>query len=393
MSGGGDDKDNDICASMDAVADEIVALTDNDETIRPEALSIAQFLLHTESLSEKSVLEQLRKPGARVFVEKLLNCESEIMSPTPRCLGVDISSFISADKIQKSLDVKHLHLAVGSKRLDRIIPVIKPIILYSHSTSVWVRFYSDSRFFRDLSYEDDEDYEEEDEDCCKGEDEDCKEKEDDDDDADRDEEIAIGTATDDRRALRSARRRAEELMRSKFGGDVVVVRVCPKIYELYADKSKDTTGQLDALLRTLEYDFGVYLVFCSELAYFKYNKLLFLSNYIKFMWCYALNREIFNPKTMNDVKIMITYLTYGLLFLECNNLTNMPQHTHNPLITYTGERPKISMSKFNRNQTFTAEGSRAMLTMNKCSDFGIKSNFIEITSVVDISDECIKNIL
>lgn len=353
---------------MDRVADAIVELV-NDPTVRPEALAIAQFMLHTERLCVDSILQQLVKPGAKAYVEKLLACESDILSPTPRSLGVDITSFISADKIQKSLDVKHLHLAVGSKKLDRIIPNIKQVILYSHPNSIWIRFYSESAFFRDL--------------CNEDEDDDCGD-EDDDSDSERakispHETIAI-------EAL------AEEKLRSEFKDDTAaVVRVCGLVYELYLDKR--SLCSLGETLRRLETDYNAHLIFCSELAYFSYNKLLFLSNYVKFVWCYTLNREHFDPRSMTDIKAMIIYLTYALVFLDCSNLTNMPQTTHNPLIAYTGERPKIAMAKFGRNSVFSAEGTRAMLTMNRSSDFGTKSNFIEITSVIDVSDRCINDIV
>jgi len=87
------------------------------------------------------------------------------------------------------------------------------------------------------------------------------------------------------------------------------------------------------------------------------------------------------------------YLTYGLLFLNTSNLTNMSDETHNPLIAYTGERPKIAMTRFNTDKIYIAEGNRAFQTINKGSDFGTKSNYIEIISKVQINDSCIKNIV
>nr|WOJ45334.1 OrNV p47-like [Apis mellifera nudivirus] len=395
-------------ANMDKVANAIVGLL-NDPTIRPEALAIAQFMLHTERLNVSQILQQLAKPGARDFVEKLLNCESEILSPTPRSLGIDITSFISADKIQKSLDVKHLHLAVGSKKLDRIIPNIKQAILYSHPTNIWIRFYSESNFFRDISDEDDDDDDDDDDEEEDDDDDDNEEKNEEEDDnnnskiednnnntydetkkQDRNERISKKRA--EQQLKRQHRLSLEEQLKTIFNDpNAAVVRVCNHIYELYLDKR--SIGELDSILIRLEETYGVHLIFCSELAHFSYNKLLFLSNYVKFVWCYALNREHFDPRSMADIKAMIIYLTYGLLFLDCTNLTNMPQYTHNPLIAYTGERPKISMAKFNRNSIFTAEGTRAMLTMNGSSDFGTKSNYIEVTSTVEIPDNCIDDIL
>lgn len=340
---------------MDRVAEAIVNLLE-DPTIRPEALAIAQYMLHTERRSIDRVLEQLAKPGARAYVEKLLACESDILGPTPRSLGIDIISFISADKIQKSLDVKHMQLTAGSKKLA---PNIKQTILYSHPDIIWIRFYSDSAFFRDLCGDDDNEG-----------------------DDDNTESVV-------KRRIRA--NALAELRHCVHDCKATVIRVCDRIYEYYTDKR-----MIDTLYKTmthLERDYDAHLIFCSELAFFKFDKLLFLSNYVKFVWCYALNRNHFDPRTTHDIKVMTIYLTYGLLFLDCNNLTNMPQHTHNPLIAYTGERPKISMAKFKRDSVFAAEGTRAMLTLNGSSDFGTKSNFIEITSVVDIPDDCINDIV
>lgn len=308
--------------NIQTVGDRIVRLM-NDVTIRPQAYAIAQYLL-LEDLDRDTLLEKLAKPGAKELINKLLDCESDFLSPMARSLGVDIISYIVADKIQKSLDVKHIHIGMNSKSLDRIIPNIKPIILHTHPAFIWIRFYAPYT------------------------------------------EIDI---------------------------DANVIRVCENVYEIYLEKTKTVKSEVSETIKMLERDWDADIIFCSELAYFSYNKLLFISNYIKFTWCYCMNRNIFDPKSHEDIKALCIYMMYGFLFLRTTNLTNMPQDTHNPLIAYTGERPRIVLKKFSNNTLYNAEGSRAMHSINKNSDFGSRSNFIEIINTIEFPANVLKNII
>lgn len=169
-----------------------------------------------------------------------------------------------------------------------------------------------------------------------------------------------------------------------------VLPVCQNVYEAYGNKD---LNDMFSLLKLLENEYDADLILCSELPAFHYNSLLFLSNYVKFSWCYALNRNIFDPESASDIRTMLVYVTYGLMFLNTNNLTTMPKTTHGPLIACTGERPKIALSKFERGKVHINEGSRAMQTLNKASDFGTKSNFIEIISEINLKTGSIDNII
>lgn len=126
------------------------------------------------------------------------------------------------------------------------------------------------------------------------------------------------------------------------------------------------------------------LIFCSELAMFLYSPLLFMSNYIKFMWCYTANRDIFDPRSFDDLRLLTSHTTYGLMFLNTNNLSSMPKTTHGPLIACSGERPKIALNKFDPDVVYINEGSRALQSVDKASDFGTVSNFIEIVSEIEL---------
>lgn len=172
--------------------------------------------------------------------------------------------------------------------------------------------------------------------------------------------------------------------------NTTLLEVAKNVFELYF--KKNIPDLFNNLLR-LENEYDADLIFCSELPAFLYNPLLFLSNYIKFMWCYDTNRHIFDPHSFEDIRLVVVYTTYGLMFLSTNNLSNMPSITHGPLISCSGERPKVTLSKFDNSKQYINEGSRAMQSLNKPSDFGTCSNFIEVISEVVIDWECLKNII
>lgn len=162
--------------------------------------------------------------------------------------------------------------------------------------------------------------------------------------------------------------------------------VCENVYEFHINK---TVHDIDIaitnkIINVLEQCYDSDIIFCSELQYFSYNKLLFISNYVKFVWCYLLDKQIFNPSTMRDFKTLCIYMIHAFLFLQSNNLAHMSTATHNPLIAYTGERPRTAINKFNTNTVYRVEGHRAMMTIGKSGDFGCKSNFVEIISDIEI---------
>lgn len=294
-----------------------------DKTIVLAAKGIAQFMLVNKRIPLTEAIQLFRKPTAKVYIQKLLKGQSEFMGPTPRSVGIDLTSEISASKIQQSLDVKHIKkVDTTMEQLDRIKPQIKIDLLYTHPNSIWVRFYSKCPDINIKGYN--------------------------------------------------------------------ILQISPCVYEAYGGKN---ITDVSRMMRLLETEYNADLIFCSELSAFLYNPQLFLSNYLKFMWCYALNRDVFNPTSYSDIRTMVVYMTFGLLFLNTNNLSNMPRNTHGPFISCTGERPKIALSKFNSNQLYINEGSRALQTLNKASDFGTNSNFLEIISKVTIPCNVLDNIL
>ncbi|KAI5630599.1 p47 [Venturia canescens] len=328
----------------------------DDNSVEPQARAIAQYMLHSRDMKLEYACELLARPGARNVVNKLLDCESEFMGPTPRALGIDVVAFMTAGKIQQSLDVKHYQKTKASNVdncesasrmnatmsaqnkapiiVDRIIPLIKTDLLYSDPKFIWIRYHAF-----------------------------------------------------DNRAIET------ELMNTL---EVTVLTVEDTIYEVYFAKSTRVVfnkAKIEKIFETIERNGAGGIIFCSELKYFNYNSLLFLSNYVKFTYCYMLRRSTFDPKDFDEVQAMTIYLTYGLLFVKTSNLTSMPLETHGPLIAYTGERPSMALSKFKSDRVYVNEGTRAMQSMDRGSDIGARSNYVEIVSTLRLDDACLSNIL
>lgn len=169
-----------------------------------------------------------------------------------------------------------------------------------------------------------------------------------------------------------------------------ILKVSGRIFEVYIGKNlKD----LFMILTLLDNDYNASIQFCSELKAFLYNPLVFLSNYVKFMWCYTMNRSVFDPQSAEDFESLALFTTNGLLFVKTNNLSSMPENTHGPLIACSGERPKIALSKFDSNKVYINEGSRALQSLNHPSDMGTRSNYIEIIGFVSLDDSFMDNII
>jgi hypothetical protein len=299
-----------------------------DKTIALQAKGIAQYMLLCKKIPLSQAITLMRKKSAPALLAKLFRGQSEFLGPTPRSVGIDLISEISASKIQQSLDVKHIKKNdTVLEQLDRIRPHIKNDILYTHPTRIWVRCY---------------------------------------------------ISNIDQQQLQT--------LLPQYN----VLRIAANLYEIYGPRS---VADFSRLMVWLENSYEADLIFCSELIAFIYNPQLFLSNFVKFMWCYTLNRDVFNPTSYTDLRTMLVYMTQGLLFLNTNNLSNMPRNTHGPLIACTGERPRTALSKFQPNTVYINEGSRALQTFNKPSDFGTTSNFMEIIMKVNISPDVINNII
>lgn len=158
-----------------------------------------------------------------------------------------------------------------------------------------------------------------------------------------------------------------------------ILKVCDDVYEAYGSKNLSDLGML---LVTLEREYDADLIFCSELPYFSYNKLLFVSNYTKFMWCYIMSRPAFDPESFEDLKTFMQFAKFGLSFLETNNLSNMSQKTHGPFIACSCERPKVPLKRCDTEAVHVNEGTRSTLCLGLGADCGTTSTYVECRSTI-----------
>lgn len=329
--------ENNVLEETDRLAALIVE-TLGDSSYKTYANAVAQYLIFVRGFTYAEVAHRLVDKSHRdksvASLKKLFACSSELLDCVPRPIGIEIIARMSADKIQKSLNVKHLQTKRDTgKGGSGIVPNIKPVILHSHPTYVWLRF-------------------------------------------------RVPAKVD------------SEIENVEFPYDGELVSVSKRVYEVYIKKQPRTLlADVSFVATWLEQNMQANLIFCSELALFLYNKPLFVSNYLKFMWCYACDRPSFDPKTHEELQLVCVYMLYSTLFMRTNNLTSMPEESHNPLITYTGERPKIAMSKFDLSREYAVEGTRAMQTVNMGSDFGANSNYVEVTTKIKLRNSSILSIV
>lgn len=326
-----------LAADIDSLASLICART-GDPTVMGTARLLAQFMLVTPRINRSAAMtydEAVRVCQASnlaAVMKRALASQSDLAAAvTPRSIGVDMCAYISSGLIQSALDVKQVKKTTAQADVrvtQRIVPIIKIDILYSHPTTAWIRFHGD-------------------------------------------------------------RHTTEQFAEMFPQCDVMPVE--PNIHELYC-RTKDPTT-LYGIINRLDRALGCNVLFCSELSIFYYNSLVFLSNFIKFMWCYRTKQNAFMPTTYPEIKDLVVLSLHGMVFLMTNNLSNMPSETHGPLIACSGERPKVALGKFESRRVYSNEGSRAMQALGFSSDFGTISNHVNVTSEVELTDHDLDSII
>jgi len=182
---------------------------------------------------------------------------------------------------------------------------------------------------------------------------------------------------------------------------VNVVRISDHLYESYIYKTavekydKQKTSQcsdyikITALLRYYDSQRNdVSLIFLSELNYFEYDRVLFLSNFIKFKYCNLLKEYIFDPHNYRTLRVVMEIFSETVLFMTTKNLTNISASIQNPLIAFTGERPKTSLTRLRKvNAIHTHQGIRSSQCVNLPMDIGARSTNLEITAKLNRHQE------
>lgn len=324
---------------IDKLTAKIIRIFDDDKTIEFQARGLAWYILCVKHISYATFCDKLDKnPNTKVYLTKLMDCQSEFSTVLPLSIGIDHISNLASGRMQKSLDAKHLRKNNETAELtqDAIIPDIKHNILYSHGDFVWIRFFArDDVFMSELQ---------------------------------------------------------TLLPQCKLS----YCRLSDDVYELYIRKSDWVVAKLiavvDSILEYLDRKKND-IVFCSELILFKYNTQLFISNFVKFMFCYSQSKVVFELESSEDYITFNHYLLNCCLFLFTKNLANMNDETHSPLNNYTAERPSVLLNKNKDSKIHIVEGNRPLLSTDKQSDIGTTSTRIELVHSVALDDTKIDKII
>lgn len=337
-----------------------------DPTLEFHARGIAGYVVFIRKIPADDFIRHIKNDltAARFYFEKLTSRQSDFCCITPRSIGTDHVTHITSVKLQKSLDVKHLKRSYDQtiKQSRIIIPDLKLCLLYSHPNYFWIRFV-------------------------------CS-------------DIDSIAPQLNSLALKSNETYIEELN-------------TPNVYEFYIAKNytmrtktavmRENVDRILTLLDSNDCD----IIFCSELEIFnpllgnKKKKssttmddlvsmmLLFLSNFLKFMFCYIQNTDMFSLNTAEDWYLLNHLFLNWTLFLQTKNLSNMHPNTHSPLINYTAERPGVLLNKYCKlkgDSVITVEGSRPLMSTDKPSDINAMSTKHEFTHEVDLPNDIFSNL-
>lgn len=302
------------------------------------ARSFAHYMLIVANLSFDQAKNLVEKKNAPTYIWKLFKTSSEFVKLTPRPAGINIVEATLKDVMQSCLDVKHLATLKINANKDIIMPNIQERYLYQHPKYIWIRFYSASEISFDFQKHN----------------------------IDR---IVLLNKT------------VYELYILKKNKSNISIKTFTLSDPIKKIKYSDNYFNVISCIQHIENEKGS-IVFCSELNLFAENTSLFISNYIKFHFCYKTNSMIFEILTHAHGKILNLVLINALIFSNKKNLSMMNNDTHGPLLKYTGDQPTLLLSKSKRNTIYNCEGSRAHLSLDMPADHGANSNYLEVVGIV-----------
>lgn len=318
----------------------------NDFSISHYSMCFAHYLIVEKKYDLEFCLGLIEKQAFPRIFRKLLKTKSEIFGITPRSIGINIVESNLRDGLQASLNVKHLKNASNDQisNSDIIIPELKEDILYSHPIYIWIRFYSEN--YIDLP------------------------------------KIKVHKIGDN----------IYEAYFKKTKNNVSC-QICTKEGKVKVTCSKNNYIVTN-FIRLIDI-WGGQVIFCSELDLFRYNLSLFISNFVKFMYCYESGNLIFEIYNTVQAKLVNSLFITCFIFLNSSNARLMSDATHGPLIKYTGDNPANELKKCKYNHLYNNTGSRAAISMDSPDDMGAFSNYIEIIGDFTIknSNQCIDNII
>lgn len=97
-----------------------------------------------------------------------------------------------------------------------------------------------------------------------------------------------------------------------------------EVFQLHGSRSLIFPNSLASLDADAE-NFSI--VLCSDLEYFKFNRLVFISDFVKFMFCHNTSSIVFNVGTNFDIKSIF----YNFLCLDAKNLSYTSDKTKGTL--------------------------------------------------------------
>ena len=324
------------------LASFITQSLNNDPTLGNIALYISEEILIRKNWSLDEAIQRFSHEKGKKLLMKFIKTSSfQTFGADFRPFGVALVSFSLHSKIQQALDVKQA--AVEKEKSKGIItPDIKSDILYNNDKKVWIRFFR-------------------------------KEKP------------------------------TELMVRQLFDREVQLVELTSQVYELYFAKIKnvkDNKAKIFNMIDILDNEWGSTLIFVSELGVFQSesektvnssNIQLFVSNFVRFHWCYLHNRDTHDPQTPDERQAFMKLIPIALSFANSKNLSCMPPDTHHTLQILSGERPATVLNKHREKLKDLQEvsGSRSMKTFNLAADSGSASSKIELAFDFDISPNCL----
>lgn len=397
-----------LIGALDCLASQLMGRI-NDFSIEPQARAIAHYMLDIKGFSLDYCVELLSKKNAPTFIRKLLKAESAFMGVTPRSIGIDLVVSLSRDAMQSSLNVKHLKVKQKfSNQMTRIEPEIKDRILYSHPQYIWVRYFISTdvpiTLLQDENYTNNKKSKNSTDktiNLCGGNNNDDPAKENNQNDSGSDMETESTFSTSN----------SETDQHQRVYRPQSHIKITRGVYEVYIKKSRLTQdmsvilkNKRRILVRALDHEHklsmimkcienaGGTLIFCSELILFMYNPQLFISNYVKFNYCYKSQNPVFELCSFRDYRLFNFFLMISMLFVDRKNLSIMADYTHGPLIKYTGDNPQKELGKCDANRYYTNEGTRATMSIDGSSDLGTFSNYIEIYGEIELNNDVLDNI-
>lgn len=321
----------------------------NDYSISNYTLGFAQCLIFQEKFEFEKCLEIVKKKRFPEFFSKLLKSTSEIYGFTPRSVGITNVEMALRKSLQSSLNVKQMKhlpndLFISSKI---IIPEIDEDMLYNHNEYIWIRFHDENV----LNF---------------------------------DQFIGVD--------VYKIGENLYELYFLKTNGKVSRI-VCNEDCKKNISNTKNSffvTCLVDAIDKN-----GGKVEFCSELNIFFYDKLLFISNFLKFMFDYKSNSTLFEIKNFKHSALTNSLIFNALTFFENQNCSITSDETHGPLIKYTGDNPANELKKCKMNHFYKNVGSRANISMDVPDNLGIHTSYIEMSGEYNIknNNNCIDKII